>query len=89
MGIVQTAPAFGSFTVKPRIGSLTSASLTVPSPSNTYRDRIYKTLEMTGVYHTILKFSELGHDIYLTEQVLECRCARAAVGGAVPRQMHR
>ena len=24
---------------------------------------------MTGVYHTILKFSELGHDIYLTEQV--------------------
>ena len=26
---------------------------------------------MTGVYHTILKFSELGPDIYLTEQVQE------------------
>jgi len=31
MGIVQTAPAFGTFTVKPRIGSLRSASIKVPS----------------------------------------------------------
>ena len=31
MGIVQTAPAFGSFTVKPRIGSLKHASITVPT----------------------------------------------------------
>ena len=41
----------------------------VPTPSNKQRDRIYKTTEMTGVYHTILKFSALGHDIYSTEQV--------------------
>ena len=42
---------------------------TVPSPSNQYRDhRIYKTIEMTGFYHTILKLSELGRDIYLTDQ---------------------
>ena len=43
----------------------------VPSPSNKYRDRIYKTIELTGVYPTILKFSELGPDMYLTEQVPE------------------
>ena len=47
------------------------SSIVVPSPSNKYyRDCNYKTNEMTGVYHTILKFSEqLGHDIDLTEQV--------------------
>ena len=42
---------------------------TVPSPSNKYRDRVCKNLEMTGIYHTILKFPELDPDIYLTEQV--------------------
>ena len=41
----------------------------VPSPSNNYRDRVCKTIEMTGFYHTILKCPELGPDIYLTEQV--------------------
>ena len=41
----------------------------VPSPSNKYRDRVCKSIEMTGVYHTILKCPELGPDIYLTEQV--------------------
>ena len=28
-----------------------------------------KNIEMTGVYHTILKFPEFGPDIYMTEQV--------------------
>ena len=30
----------------------------VPSPLNKYRDRVCKTLEMTGFYHTILKFPD-------------------------------
>ena len=46
-----------------------SLKVEVPSPSNKYRDRVCKNIEMTGVYHTILKFPELGPDIYLTEQV--------------------
>ena len=41
----------------------------VPSPSNKYRDRVFKSLEMTGIYHTIMKFPELDPDIYLTEQL--------------------
>ena len=40
-----------------------------PSPSNIYRDRVGKTVEMTGVHHTILKCPERGPDIYVTEQV--------------------
>ena len=39
----------------------------VPSPSNKYRDRVCKIIEMTGIYPTILKFPELDPDIYLTE----------------------
>ena len=31
MGIQQTAPGFGSFTVRPKIGGLQHASITVPS----------------------------------------------------------
>ena len=30
------------------------------APLNKYRDRLCKTIEMTGVYPTILKFPELG-----------------------------
>ena len=41
----------------------------VPSALNKYRDRVCKSIEMTGFYPTILKFPELGPDIYLTEQV--------------------
>ena len=29
--------------------------LAVPSPFNKYRDRVCKSIEMTGFYHTILK----------------------------------
>ena len=52
---------------------------TVPSPSNHYRDRVCKSIETTGFYHTILKFpEELGPDIYLTEQV-QCKvCGNAS-----------
>ena len=31
-----------------------------------YRDHLCKTIEMTGFYHTSLRFSELGPDIYLS-----------------------
>ena len=37
----------------------------VPSPSNKYRGRVCKSIEMTGVYPTILKCPELlGPDSY-------------------------
>ena len=39
----------------------------VPSPSHKYRDRVCKNIEMTGIYHTILKLPQLDPDIYLTE----------------------
>ena len=39
------------------------------SVKNKYRDRVCKSIEMTGFYPTILKFPKLGPDIYLTEQV--------------------
>ena len=42
-------------------------SASVPSPANKYRDRVCKNLEMTGIYHTILKCPEFDPDIYLTE----------------------
>ena len=48
-----------------------NSNLPVPSPLNKYRDRVCKYIEMTGFYPTILKFPELGPDIYLTEQVHE------------------
>ena len=34
----------------------------VPSPSNQYRDRVCRDIEMTGVSHTILKCPEFGPD---------------------------
>ena len=36
----------------------------VPSPLNNYRDRVCKSIEMTGVYPTILKCPDLGPDSY-------------------------
>ena len=41
----------------------------VPSPSHKYRDRVCKNIETTRFHHTILKFPDLGPDVYLTEQV--------------------
>ena len=61
----------GHLTEVSRASEQTNATLElmqiVPSPSNKYRDRVCKNLEMTGIYHTILKFPELDPDIYLTE----------------------
>ena len=52
-----------------QLATLLYARCCVPSSqSNTYRDCDCKNIEMSGFYHTILKFPELGPDIYLTEQ---------------------
>jgi len=49
MGIEQTAPAFGSFTVKPRIGSLTKASIRVPTLRGPIAVDANKTHTVVGV----------------------------------------
>ena len=65
------AATFGVGPTRASLGRLQELSVpkprAVPSPSNKYRDRVCKIIEMTGVYHTILKFPELDPDIYLTE----------------------
>merc|ERR1711865_100502 len=47
MGVQQTAPGFATFTVKPKLGGLTQASITVPS----IRGYINVTVPSLGVLH--------------------------------------
>ena len=76
----------------------------VPSPSNKYRDRVCKNIQITGFHSTILNFSELVPDIYLTEQIstentritspvakqrFEAAASTLAVGHVVSFAVHR
>ena len=49
MGIEQTAPAFGTFTVKPRIGSLDKAAIRVPTLRGPISVEANKTHTVVGV----------------------------------------